>query len=281
MERRDEACRNCGAARVGPYCAQCGQEFADHDHSLGHLVHDLVHGLGHLDVGILRDLRPLLFAPGFLTREHLDGRRVRHLRPLQVFLVVNLLFFLVGPSFGLFRYRLEPDAHGRFFAGDPREALAAAKMARARETPAQFAARFEEHEAHWRKGLVLLMVPPFAFVVWALQRRRSPYYLDHLAFALHFYSFFLVALIAVGGVAIALVLAAARLRGGHGGSVGDAVLVPALLAVCWLYLVLALRRAYDVGVPAAIGQGLALTGTALLLTPLYAMAVMTATLLAM
>lgn len=278
----DEPCANCGAARLGRYCVECGQEFAAHDRSLGHFLHELVHEVTHFDTRALRSLQPLLRRPGLLTAEYMAGRRVRYLSPLQTFMVVNLLFFLVAPSFGLLAYRLRPDAQGRFFTGDdPRQRIAEAKMRRAHETPAEFAARFDEHEAHWRKGLVVLMVPPFALVGLLLQRRRSPYFMDHLAFALHFYAFFLVAIVAVGLLTLGV---AELLMHGFGVTVrgiGDAVLVPLIAISCWVYLALAVRRAYGATTRLAVSQGLALTGTALLLTPLYALTVMTATLLAM
>jgi hypothetical protein len=265
--------------RLGRFCVDCGQDLGAHDGSLRHFAHELVHEVAHVDTRILGSLRLLVLRPGFLTAEYFAGRRARYLRPLQTFAIINLLFFLVGPSVGLFAYPLHADAQGRFFAGDWREGIAAAKLARSGDTPADFTRHFAEHEGHWRKGLVFLMVPPFAAMAMRLQRRPRRSYADHLVFALHFYSFFLVALIAIGLVALAVAGISTRL--GHPvHRVGDLVLGPALAAACWLYLTIAVRRAYGTRRLWATAQGLLLTATSVGLVPLYAMAVMTATLLA-
>ena len=40
----------------------------------------------------------LLFKPGFLTREYLDGRRKPYVGPIQLFIIVNIVFVLLGPT---------------------------------------------------------------------------------------------------------------------------------------------------------------------------------------
>jgi hypothetical protein len=276
-----ETCRNCGALRLGHYCVDCGQEFEHHAHAARHFLHDLTHELTHFDASFLGTVKPLLLRPGQLTADWIAGRRAGRMRPLQVFMVVNLLFFLVGPSFGLFAYPLRADAQGRLFHGDPRDAIASAKMARDHLTTEQFIERFTEHEAHWRKGLVFLMVPPFALVVWLLERRRTRWYMDHLAFALHFYAFYLLGIIGVAVALFVVIKLVARATGLVFHGFGDELLVPGIFAVYWVYLTLAVRRAYGAATVRAVWQGLVLTATSIALIPLYAVAVMTATLLAM
>jgi len=45
----------------------------------------------------VRTFVTLVAHPGLLTREYVCGRRRRYLRPLQVFLMCNALFFFVQP----------------------------------------------------------------------------------------------------------------------------------------------------------------------------------------
>lgn len=56
-----------------------------------------------LDGRMWRTLLPLLFRPGFLTREYLAGRRRRYIRPARLFLVLSIALFAL--------LRLTGDAH--------------------------------------------------------------------------------------------------------------------------------------------------------------------------
>ncbi len=90
------ACENCGATLSGPFCAECGQRHHDHPvHHFWHFVGEATEDLTHADSRLWQTLFALLFRPGLLTREYLDGRRVRYLPPVRLYLVVSLIFFLV------------------------------------------------------------------------------------------------------------------------------------------------------------------------------------------
>ena len=86
-------CRNCGAALVGVYCADCGQKAGPPNPSFRHLWHDLSEELFHLDGKIVESVRLLLFKPGFLTREYVDGRRARYVTPLRLYLIFSVVYF--------------------------------------------------------------------------------------------------------------------------------------------------------------------------------------------
>jgi len=87
-------CANCGAVLGGRYCQQCGQ--AAHVHrSLLHMVEELLHGIFHFETKAWRTLPLLMFRPGRLTREYIDGRRVRYVGPLPLFLFMMFAMFMV------------------------------------------------------------------------------------------------------------------------------------------------------------------------------------------
>lgn len=88
------ACANCAAPLQGAFCHRCGQ--AAHVHrSLAHLAEELLHGLLHFETKAWRTLPMLLLKPGKLTREYIDGRRVRYVSPLALLLFLLFLMFLV------------------------------------------------------------------------------------------------------------------------------------------------------------------------------------------
>jgi hypothetical protein len=91
-------CANCGTDLTGPYCHICGQDADDHHRSIAHLAWEGVEGLTHLDGRLAQTLPLLLFQPGRLARDHLEGRRARHVPPFRLFLISLLIFMFVLES---------------------------------------------------------------------------------------------------------------------------------------------------------------------------------------
>jgi hypothetical protein len=95
IEQADERhdCANCGAHLTGPYCHQCGQK--GHLHTrIWHMAEDFVEGVMHFDGRLWRTLPLLAFRPGRLSRSWIEGKRVRYVAPLHIFLFSIFLFFL-------------------------------------------------------------------------------------------------------------------------------------------------------------------------------------------
>ncbi len=93
-------CDNCGASVRGRYCGNCGQRLEPPLHSLGHFLTVAMEDVTHADSRLWHTLAALLFKPGFLTREFLDGRRARYLPPVRLYLVLSVLFFVVLAAMG-------------------------------------------------------------------------------------------------------------------------------------------------------------------------------------
>ncbi|KHK90907.1 DUF3667 domain-containing protein [Novosphingobium malaysiense] len=87
-------CLNCGTALIGSHCHACGQ--AAHVHrTLGAFFHDLLHGVFHFEGKIWRTLPLLVWRPGRLTREYVDGKRASYVSPIALFLFFVFLMFAV------------------------------------------------------------------------------------------------------------------------------------------------------------------------------------------
>jgi hypothetical protein len=220
-------CLNCGATLEGPFCAQCGQKDGPVNPTVHDLLHDLAHEFLHFDGKIVQSVRLLLTAPGALTRELFEGRRVRHVSPIRLYLTFSVLYFAVAaiaPPPSNLRVEVTPDS-------DPAVA--------ATETPEDLERRDQEVErtalvaiGTWIPRVMFVLVPIFAGLV-ALAARKSGYtYPQHLYFALHVHA---------ASFAVLAVSAAASIR--RIPVVTPAVSVLANLYVV-MYLVLALRRAY-------------------------------------
>ncbi len=90
-------CLNCGTALHGPFCHYCGQPDKNLVRFFPALVREMLEDFADFDSRFMRTLKPLLFRPGRLTRDYLDGRRFRYVPPLRLYIFSSLvLFFLVA-----------------------------------------------------------------------------------------------------------------------------------------------------------------------------------------
>ena len=88
----ESSCLNCGTRLVGSHCHACGQHAHVH-RTLGAFSHDLLHGVFHVEGKIWRTLPMLVWRPGRLTREYIDGRRASYVSPIALFLFAVFLMF--------------------------------------------------------------------------------------------------------------------------------------------------------------------------------------------
>ena len=88
-------CRNCGATTSGNFCQQCGQATHLHVPSAREFLHEFIAHYVALEGKLWHSLKLLLFKPGLLTREYVEGRRVRYVEPLRLYLSFSIIFFFV------------------------------------------------------------------------------------------------------------------------------------------------------------------------------------------
>lgn len=96
-----DACLNCGTELRGPYCHYCGQPDRNFLRFFPALLRELAEDLLELDSRFWRTLKPLLFHPGKLTRDFLDGRRFRYTPPLRLYIFSSLAFFVLAAFLSL------------------------------------------------------------------------------------------------------------------------------------------------------------------------------------
>ena len=97
--RNDKTCLNCGTIVEDRYCPSCGQENVEIKESFGHLVRHFFDDFTHFDSKIVVTLKYLLFKPGLLTKEYLNGKRKNRLHPIRLYIFTSFLFFLVSLTY--------------------------------------------------------------------------------------------------------------------------------------------------------------------------------------
>ncbi len=92
-------CKNCNNEFEGRFCNQCGQSAETHEMNLHFLVHDIQHGLFHLDKGFFFTIKELFTRPGYTIREYLQGKRVKHFKPISLILLLAGILGLLSHYF--------------------------------------------------------------------------------------------------------------------------------------------------------------------------------------
>ena len=89
-----EPCANCGTVVEDRFCTTCGQLASDFHRPIWDLVMSSLADVFALDGRLWRSLPMLLFRPGRMTRNYLDGKRARYVPPFRMFLMASVIFFL-------------------------------------------------------------------------------------------------------------------------------------------------------------------------------------------
>ena len=264
-------CPSCGHNSKGRFCSACGEDKGrSKDYSLlGHLG-ETFKVITSIESGFLRSFAALITKPGLLTSEYFAGRRKPFLKPLQLFLFCNIAFFLVQ-SFTGFNTLITPlSVH---MSQLPYSNYARQKVNRTvierGTTLNEYRVRFDATIATQAKTLVFLMIPMFALLLQMLYWRAGRYFVEHLVFATHFYSFFLLLLSADLLLTSAAVSLARRLINNSAISESDSLLTLILLALSLTYLLFAVRRAYKQSWLVTALKGVVLIAGVMFIVQLY------------
>jgi len=260
------SCRNCGALppEGAHYCPVCGQEMALHPPTFAEFVHEFIGHYIALEGALWRTLGLLLFKPGRLTREYLEGRRRKYVFPLRLYLTISFVFFIVA------KLLVSPDVKPVAGAQPPAsiklphvndcgtpgygdctfiDRWLIDRAEAARRNPRAFAQNLDAKAVALAPYAMFLLLPVFAGIMQLVWRSRRMTYGEHFVFSLHLHSFWFLDLMASNVLL---------------GSLGDVLvlLVP-------VYAIVAMRNVYGGSWLAAIARGiagLALYGVALAAT---------------
>lgn len=182
-------CITCGNPIQGNYCPRCGEKkFDHHDLTLKHLAEESFEGFTHFDNKFFKSAKLLITKPGLLSLEFCRGKRMPYMRPFALFLVCNVLFFLLTGKNNFFAlslssfYNYEPYTYlntqeiVNHLVKNNNEFIAAANI-------------FQPKMVTDSKTFVVLFIPIFA-LCGLIQRKRL--FAEHLIFSTHFFSFLLL-----------------------------------------------------------------------------------------
>ncbi len=89
-------CLNCGTTFVGNYCNRCGQSANTHQYHFKKVPENIAGGLFHVEEGFGNTLLNLLYRPGYMIKDFIQGKRVNYIQPFHMLFVLAALYLMVS-----------------------------------------------------------------------------------------------------------------------------------------------------------------------------------------
>lgn len=192
-----QRCENCGAVVASQYCGDCGQRLEHSVYSVWHFLREATEDLTHADSRLWRTLGALLYRPGLLTRESLEGRRARYLPPVRLYNLDSNAPPSNAPSTSA-AAPVQRQTGGRAgigqhcdqlqYDGPWRSKLEPALRASCQKVAADRGRALREQLAHNLPRALFVFLPLLALFMKLMYWRPPRYYIEHLLFFLHNHS---------------------------------------------------------------------------------------------
>jgi hypothetical protein len=185
-------CKTCGNNHPENYCPACGEKsFSTKQLSLKHFVEETFESFIHFDNKFLRTVKTLIAKPGQLTLDYTEGRRVYFMRPMQLFLVVNLVFFIMA-FHNMYSLTLPNYLNFRPFTNFNTKHIIDEALIKTKHTLPEYTDIFNGKIKEISKTYIFLFIPIYGLMFRILFFKKKEYFVEHLVFATHFMSFVLL-----------------------------------------------------------------------------------------
>ena len=188
MSGEVNTCKNCNNNHTGDYCNNCGEKkISDSDFSILTILSQAFETITNFDSKLIRTFKLMFQNPGQLSIKYISGIRVPYLKPFQVFLICNLIFFVFlsdtdffrSPSKWIFNENVE-------FYGTNVMTKVESIMQTKNISLEEVKIEYDRISSNLSKSLLILLIPFIAIVGLIFNRRLN--FGKHVIFATHFFS---------------------------------------------------------------------------------------------
>ncbi|MES2826551.1 MAG: DUF3667 domain-containing protein [Bacteroidota bacterium] len=185
-------CASCENTISENFCSVCGEKrLLKHDFALKEYIEESIEGISHFDNKFFRTSKLLFIRPGLLTHYFSTGRRVKYLKPFQLFLICNLLFFLLAGKLNIFSQSISNFYQYKPYTYFNTKEAVDSKADNANDAN-MLAQAFNERVGTQSKVYIAIFIPIFGLCFALLFRNTKRYFSEHLVFATHYFSFILL-----------------------------------------------------------------------------------------
>ena len=242
------ACPSCGTKTPGQFCSHCGEkEVGDEDYSLRHFLEDTVAALTLLESRVLRSVWLVTSKPGYLSSEYFQGRRVRYMKPLQLFIFLNVVYYFSLTLFTAttFTTPLASQLHMNNYYPVYASRQVDRKLQKEQISYETLEKKYNERTSVLSKTLIFLLIPIFALLFYALFFKKRRYFVEHVVVATHFWSFSLILLGVILPLASVLLIRSSKALNLSAAYVTNDGVASSTLQICFaVYLFVMLRESY-------------------------------------
>ena len=150
-------CKNCDQTYSGHFCNNCGQPADTHKLNLHFIMHDIQHAFFHFDKGVLFTAKELFTRPGDSIREFIEGKRVKHFKPISLVIILATLY---GVLRHLFHFSVLDKKAVSEIQGVEYESLN----------------EWILHHYYW---IILLSIPMFSIASYLVFRKQGYNFIEH------------------------------------------------------------------------------------------------------
>jgi hypothetical protein len=155
-------CLSCGAPQPERFCERCGEKrITTHDYSIVHFGEHALETFTHFDIKSLRAIKVLALQPGELTRAYLTGRRKLFVGPIQLFVILNIVFAFLGAN----TFRTPLRVQRSSWMPELKQRLIDETKATKNESDEEFEHEFDRTAGVQAKSWIFAMIPAYALTL--------------------------------------------------------------------------------------------------------------------
>ncbi len=192
-------CVACKTNLSGPYCHECGEKvLTEKDRSILTLGSHFISSFTFVDNKFYRTMKAFLLHPGQLSLAYIQGNRKIYILPISLFLMINLVFFLLNPVTD-FNLSLYEQTHFQQYKDWANQEVKK-KIAKRGIDYQTYEKIYNKRSGNLSRSLIVINVPILAIFIGLIYFRRDRFMVDHFVFALHLFAFLLMNFIIWGTV---------------------------------------------------------------------------------
>lgn len=217
---KPDKCQNCQfqLAESDNYCPNCGQKNLINHLTFEYFFKEFASNVFSLDSKLVTTIKNLVARPAFLSHEFIQGRRVSYINPIQLFIFMSFIYFLVNSLMFLKEESANDDlvvfndGEKRLLSdsidiqqqdtlfivddGQVQDTLKNSYIGNFLKKGKEFNAMDKEDQNEKTSRNIsyaaFLLTPIFAlYLGWFYRKRKK--YLENIVFSLHFHAFFFLA----------------------------------------------------------------------------------------
>lgn len=183
----EHTCKSCGNNFLGLYCNLCGEKVIEPtDRKFSNFLNTVLISTTVLDNKFIKSLWLIIMNPGFLSSEYVNGRRIRYMRPLQVFFILNLVYFLF-PVLQMFNATLQTQLH--VLPHQLAQRIVVDKINQESMNLRAFEMIYDNKTTELAKLLVVIFIILASIPLSLIFSKKNRFFTDHVALAVELTSF--------------------------------------------------------------------------------------------